>query len=176
MIPTVLFSVLTLVKLQKIFFERAFLPLLILPPTKGMCRRDEEGREDSWDGIVYFTKKTALTLDELWNSIHGKEFASTSIKSVQSDYALNPDKVEFNRKVGGYMGAMWIHGFDDTNKFIAAQGPRNVEDFWKMIWSENVHVLVILTALIEDGWKMCTKCWPTTKDQVQSFGVFGKSL
>ena len=102
--------------------------------SKGMCRRDEEGREDSWDGTVYFSKKTAFTLDELWNSIHGKEFASTSIKSIQSDYALNPDKVEFNGKVGGYMGAMWIHGFDNTTKFIAAQGPRNAEDFWKMIW------------------------------------------
>ena len=71
-----------------------------------------------------------------------------------------------------YINASWIHGYARENAFIASQGPRRstVEQFWHMLWQENVKVIVMLTNLFEDGKNKCEMYWPMEVGQISTHG------
>ncbi|XP_033117824.1 receptor-type tyrosine-protein phosphatase T-like isoform X2 [Anneissia japonica] len=61
-----------------------------------------------------------------------------------------------------YINACYIQGYNNPQRFIAAQGPNQttVEDFWKLVWQENVHMIIMLTNLVEIGKRKCVQYWP----------------
>ncbi|XP_046552763.1 receptor-type tyrosine-protein phosphatase mu-like isoform X2 [Haliotis rubra] len=61
-----------------------------------------------------------------------------------------------------YINANYIYGYDDTQKYIATQGPKpdTVTDFWRMVWQEDVTQIVMLTRLMELNKKKSAKYWP----------------
>jgi len=63
-----------------------------------------------------------------------------------------------------YINANYIRGSSGTNKknFIAAMGPLKdtVVPFWKMIWVDAVHEVVMVTGLVEKGQSKCARYWP----------------
>ena len=62
----------------------------------------------------------------------------------------------------GYINASHIPGILIPQRFICSQGPKEntVNDFWLMLWENEVRHLVMVTKLVERGKKKCECYWP----------------
>ncbi|XP_069383203.1 tyrosine-protein phosphatase non-receptor type 11b isoform X2 [Paralichthys olivaceus] len=63
-----------------------------------------------------------------------------------------------------YIRSLYDEGrhMEDCKFFIATQGclQNTVNDFWKMVYQENTHVIVMTTKEIERGRNKCVRYWP----------------
>eukprot|EP00116_Pleurobrachia_bachei_P004470 sb/3464732/ len=64
-----------------------------------------------------------------------------------------------------YINASWISTIEKQKRFIATQGPKpeSCDDFWRMIWQYNCHVVVMVTNFDEKGRKKCANYWSDSK-------------
>ncbi|XP_014392819.1 PREDICTED: receptor-type tyrosine-protein phosphatase H [Myotis brandtii] len=71
------------------------------------------------------------------------------------------------RSLGGapgsdYINASFMPGLWSPREFIATQGPlpQTVGDFWRLVWEQQSHTLVMLTNCMELGRVKCEHYWP----------------
>jgi len=73
-------------------------------------------------------------------------------------------------QVGDYINASYLPGFQNDKRYIASQGPvpTTIIDFWRMVWQEQVEVIVKVTKEVEGGTLKCHKYWPEPTEDAPS--------
>ncbi|XP_030852447.1 receptor-type tyrosine-protein phosphatase kappa-like [Strongylocentrotus purpuratus] len=71
-----------------------------------------------------------------------------------------------------YYNANYIRDDKGKKTFIAAQAPNtaSINDFWRLIWQENVCSVVMVTNTMEGGKDRCTVYWPKEMGKSKTFG------
>ncbi|XP_052218424.1 receptor-type tyrosine-protein phosphatase alpha-like [Dreissena polymorpha] len=75
-------------------------------------------------------------------------------------------------KNSDYINASFIDGYTIPKKYIAGQGPLSctVEDTWRMILTERISVVVMLTNLFEESKSKCHQYWPDKLNEIVHYG------
>ncbi|XP_028989803.1 receptor-type tyrosine-protein phosphatase-like N isoform X1 [Betta splendens] len=84
-------------------------------------------------------------------------------ESTKNDHSRVKLKTEVNPSRSDYVNASTITEHDPRMPaYIATQGPlsHTISDFWQMVWENGCTVIVMLSALVEDGEKQCDRYWP----------------
>lgn len=115
---------------------------------------DEEMRQE-FEGLEYDTPSSdvyspgALEKNRLLNSVPRPE--TRVVLSTLSDQP-NSD----------YINANYVKDHNQKKRYILTQAPleKTAEDFWRMIQEQGVHVIVMVTPLVQLGAEKCHQYWP----------------
>ncbi|XP_053463692.1 receptor-type tyrosine-protein phosphatase H isoform X3 [Nycticebus coucang] len=78
------------------------------------------------------------------------------------DWSRVPLKPLHGEPGSDYINASFMPGLWSPQEFIATQGPlpHTVGDFWRLVWEQQSHTLVMLTNCMESGQVKCEHYWP----------------
>ncbi|XP_063230115.1 tyrosine-protein phosphatase non-receptor type 9 isoform X2 [Bacillus rossius redtenbacheri] len=73
-----------------------------------------------------------------------------------------------------YINANFVDGYKQKNAFISTQGPlpKTTSDFWRMVWEQQVLVVVMTTRAVERGRTKCAQYWEEEEGGVATHGSF----
>ncbi|XP_062583571.1 receptor-type tyrosine-protein phosphatase delta-like [Saccostrea cucullata] len=71
-----------------------------------------------------------------------------------------------------FINANYLPGYKSEREYIATQGPipGTIDDFWRMIWEQNVSIIVMLTLCKEEGRVKCEMYWPENVKEPKQYG------
>ncbi|XP_043933170.1 tyrosine-protein phosphatase non-receptor type 9 isoform X1 [Protopterus annectens] len=188
------------IKLDQASWNQQFLPqqnghpdpldeLILLPV---MPARD--------DGSVHIPGPEAMTVQELYDHVrtvqkHGiyEEYEDIRRETPAGTFhcSISPINLEKNRygdvlcldqtrvklkhhrnERSDYINASFMDGYKQKNAYIGTQGPleNTYNDFWRMIWEQNVLVIVMTTRTDEGGRKKCGQYWPLGQHTKSQYG------
>eukprot|EP01089_Gocevia_fonbrunei_P018079 TRINITY_DN6037_c0_g1_i1.p1 TRINITY_DN6037_c0_g1~~TRINITY_DN6037_c0_g1_i1.p1 ORF type:complete len:361 (+),score=56.33 TRINITY_DN6037_c0_g1_i1:123-1205(+) len=86
----------------------------------------------------------------------------------------NHSRVILSGKQGAdYINANYVRGFQNPKAYIATQAPLldTFADFWRLIYEQQVQLIVMLTKLTENGKHKADQYWPLQPSQTSFFGT-----
>jgi receptor-type tyrosine-protein phosphatase gamma len=129
----------------------------------GSVYHEENPAEIEWKALEEENKQDP--------SLFTSALAGENIDKNRYSSVLAPDgsrvKLKATRGMtSDYINANYIDGIHSNAKraYIATQAPKpeTIKDFWKMVWEQNVGILIMLTNLEEKGRLKANQYWPKT--------------
>uniref|UniRef100_A0A674P9D7 Tyrosine-protein phosphatase non-receptor type 9 n=1 Tax=Takifugu rubripes TaxID=31033 RepID=A0A674P9D7_TAKRU len=97
--------------------------------------------------------------------------ASNQEKNRYGDVlCLDQTRVRLTRS--DYINASFMDGYKHRNAYIGTQGPleNTYGDFWRMVWEQNVLVIVMTTRTNEGNRRKCGQYWPLEEGGQEVYG------
>nr|XP_034322449.1 receptor-type tyrosine-protein phosphatase epsilon [Crassostrea gigas] len=104
----------------------------------------------------------ALLYGERYPCEIGKHPENIPKNRFKTTFPYDHSRIVLENQASDYINANFIDGLHRKDEYIATQGPKpsTVDDFWLMIWQENVVQVIMLTNLKEGTRKKCARYWP----------------
>lgn len=122
--------------------------------------RNKDRLQKEWEALCsYQAEPSSVAVAQVPSNMDKNRHA----ESLPYDHTRVKLKTEVNPSKQDYINASIIFDHDPRQPaYIATQGPlpHTVADFWQMVWENGCTVIVMMTALVEDGEKQCERYWP----------------
>ncbi|XP_068558925.1 protein tyrosine phosphatase receptor type Na [Cebidichthys violaceus] len=122
--------------------------------------RNKDRLQREWEALCsYQAEPSSVAVAQVPSNMDKNRHA----ESLPYDHSRVKLKTEVNSNKQDYINASIIVDHDPRQPaYIATQGPlaHTVADFWQMVWENGCTVIVMMTALVEDGEKQCERYWP----------------
>lgn len=102
--------------------------------------------------------------DELPPHVDDRNRDPNILPNIHSRVFLSVDQNSSRAETDEYINANFLRGYrgqDQAYIVTQAPSPPTVEPFWRMVWDQNVEVIVQLNGLVENGKLVGTRYWPT---------------
>ncbi|XP_050360780.1 tyrosine-protein phosphatase corkscrew-like isoform X2 [Nymphalis io] len=89
-----------------------------------------------------------------------KSLSDDALRDVKNYFKMDKSNISFSRNI------------IKDKIYIATQGclPNTINDFWLMLWQEDVRVVAMITNEVERGKKKCERYWPPSGEE----GTYGE--